>query len=628
MAGTAALLIVLMAAAALAATWWFDAEALKAEISSRVQGETGLKLEISGDMTPLLFPGVGVQVGPTALRNPPGFGRENLAEFDNLTVRVKLLPLLRGRVALERVKVEGLRLTLLRRDSGRYNFDPLLLPGDGSGPPPVLLILTRLMVNDAALSYVDQVSGETVEIANLNLRIDPAGDDGRAALAASFGFSDPARDLGGEASVSADLAAEPAKPMFSARSLIAETTIRGAGVPGGSLAVEAGVDARFDTSAQSLHLENLELAARGPAFAESPLELHIPRAAVNLSTGTVATARFLSDGFGVEMEGDFSADGLGRETAVRASIQSADFSPAELLRRLGRPLPDSLRQLAPQQARFEAAVSADHGGIRVDSIDVTAETYRLDGRLTLGFEPQGPLNVALKLEGPPLAEERPLVITLSVSARAPEGAPAYAIDEMELTLGPLTARGKGEIRTGGEALSYTASLTLPRFDARALLAYLGQGAPGLNDPTALTRLSAAAVASGSDTELKLDPFTLTLDDTRVRGAVEISELNSAAPAVSFRLQADALNARRYLPPASAESDPGVAGWTSLAAFDALNVNGRLGVDALTVGDWVLNDVQIEARTRNGRLELQTGSAPRGPAAGHMAGALTLKPAAP
>ena len=628
LAGTAALLIVLMVAAALAATWWFDAEAFKAEISSRVQGETGLGLEISGDMTPVFFPGVGVRMGPTALRNPPGFGGENLAEFDALTVRVKLLPLLRGRLALERMQVEGLSLTLLRGDSGRYNFEPLLASGDGSGPPPLLPLLTPLQINNAALRYSDQISGEAVEIANLNLRIVPQGDDGRAALAASFAFRDPARELGGEASVSADLAADPAKPIVSARSLNAETTIRGRGVPGGSLALEAGVDARFDASEQTLQLEGLELAARGPALAESPLELRMPRAALNLTAGTVATAPFVIDGFGVEMEGTLAAEGLGRATALHASIKSADFGPAELLRRLGRPLPDSLQALAPQEARFEAAVFADRGGIRVDAIDATAETYRLRGQLGLGFEPRRPLNVALKLEGPPLADERPLVITLRVSARAPEGATAVPIDEMELTLGPLTARGKGEIETGSEALSYTASLSLPRFDARALLVYLGQSVPGLDDPTALTRLSADAVASGSDTELKLDPFTLTLDDTRVRGAVEISELLSAAPAVSFRLQADAFNARRYLPPASAESDPGVSGWTSLAIFDALNVNGRLGVDALTVGDWILKDVQIEARTRNGRLELQTGSAPQGPAAGHFAGALPLEPAAP
>ncbi len=628
LAATAAVLVVLVAAAALAANWWFDADALKKEISARVQGETGLELEISGDMTPVLFPGVGVEVGRTALRNPPRFGRENLAEFDALTVRVKLLPLLQGRVALDRVTVAGLRLYLLRGDFGGYNFDPLLAPGDGSGPPPALLALTPLSVSDAALSYVDQASGDTVEIANLNLRIDSEGDDGRAALAARFRFSDPAGSLRGEVSVGADLSADPAKPVFNARSITVETAIRGSGVPGGSLALEAGVDARFDAATRALYLEELKLAARGPALAESPLELRVPRAAVNFSTGTASTARFVIEGLGVEIEGDLAAEGLGRETAVRAAIKSADFRPADLLGRLGRPLPDSLKAKAPQQARFEAAISADDAGIRVDSIDATAEAYRLRGQLALGFEPQRPLKLALRLEGPPLAEDRPLLITLSASARAPEGAAVYPIDEMELNLGPLTAKGRGEIDTGGEALSYTASLTLPRFDARALLDYLGQAAPGLEDPTALTRVSAAATAAGSDTHIRLDPFNLSLDDTQIGGAVEIFWLKSEAPAVNFRLQADALNAKRYLPVASAESAPGATGVASLAIFDALKLNGRLGVDALTVGDWVMNDVQIEARTRNGRLELQTGSAARSPVAKGIAGALPPEPAAP
>ncbi len=623
------MLVVLVAAAALAVNWWFDADALKAEISARVQGETGLELEISGDLRPLLFPGAGVRVGRTALRNPPRFGGENLAEFDALTVRVKLLSLLQGRVVLDRVKVAGLRLYLLRGDSGGYNFDPLLAPGDGSGPPPALLALTPLAVSDAALSYVDQASGEAVEITNLNLRIDPQGGDGRAALAASFGFSVPAGSLSGEVSVGANLSADPAKPIFRAQSVTAATAIRGSGVPGGSLALEAGVDARFDAATRSLDLEALELAARGPALAESPLKLRVPRAAANFGTGTASTARFVIDGLGVEIEGDLVAEGLGRETAVRASIKSADFQPADLLRGLGRPLPESLEAKAPREARFEATVSADHAGIRVDSIDAAAEAYRLRGQMALGFEPQRPLKLALKLEGPPLAEDRPVLITLSASARAPEGAAVYPIDEMELTLGPVTAKGKGEIDTGGDDLSYTASLTLPRFDARALFDYLGQAPPGLEDATALTRVSAAATAAGSDTLIRLDPFTLALDDTHVRGAIEISGLNSAAPAVIFALQADALDAKRYLPVASAESAPGAAGGASLAIFAALKVNGRLRVNALTVGDWVMNDVQIEARTRNGRLELQTGSAAGiPPVAKGIAGALPLAPAAP
>ena len=628
LAGTAAILVVLVAAAALAVTWWFDADALKAEISDRVQGETGLELEISGELTPVLFPGVGVQVGRTALRNPPRFGSDNLAEFDLLTVRLKLLPLLQGRVALDRVTVEKLRLTLLRGDSGRHNFEPLLSPGDDSGRPPPLLAPIPLVVSDAALSYADQASGESFEIADLQLRIDPQGDGQRAALAARFGFSHPTKKVNGETSVDAELSADAVQQTLAARVHLNQTTLRGTGVPGGRLAIEGRVDGRFDAAAGLLSLEELHLDARGPALAESPLSLRVPTAAVNFGAGTASTEHFLVELLGMTLKGDFTVEGLGREAALRASVTTADLRPAELMRRLGRPLPDSLEEFAPREARFEAVVYADGGGIRVESVDATAERLRLRGQLTLGFDPQRPLSFALELAGPLLAAERPVTIALRASARAPEDAAVYPIDEVALTLGPATALGRGEIVTGSEGLRYTASLTLTRFDARALLDYLGQSAPKLGDPTALTRLSAAAVITGSNTELKLEPFNLSLDDTQVRGVIEISELSSAAPAISFMLQADALNTQRYLPAASAESEPGAAAWRSLAFFDALKLNGRLGVEALTVGEWVMNDVEIEARSRNGRIELQTGSAPQGSVAKHIAGAQLPEPAAP
>jgi AsmA protein len=188
----------------------------------------------------------------------------------------------------------------------------------------------------------------------------------------------------------------------------------------------------------------------------------------------------------------------------------------------------------------------------------------------------------------------------------------------------VSARGKIELNASGEIPTYTASLELPSFDPRALLDHLGQAAPETGDPKALTRLSASAVVTGSGTDLILEPLTLKLDDTQVTGTLSVSDGLSESRAMKFDLRADALDSGRYLPftfPGTEQEAPTLA---SLGALWSLDLNGRLRLEALTVGDVIIDDVEVVARSRSGRLELQSGSvSPRLTPGGRIAASASL-----
>ncbi len=607
LAGIAAGVVVLALVLALVAAWLFDADAIKAEIEARVKSETGLVLSIDGDLSPFFFPGLGVKVGHTELHNPPGFADRNLAEFETLTLRVKLSPLLAGTVAPDLVAVEGLNVHLARSASGGNNFDRMLTAGNGDGEPPsALLALGRLELSEATLTYVDLASGERLRVTDLDFHVGPLSARRFAPLAARFRFSDPARNVEGHASVGAELSADPAQQTFRAQSLAAEVTFRGPDLPGGGFQIDASADARFDTSGRLLSLLDLELAGTAPGIIESPIGVRIPRATVDLIAGTASLERFALTIAGLDIGGDLAASELGKDPTLKGRVTVASFSPAELMARLGRPLPDTLNAELPDDARLESSVAGNLHGVTLEPLALTLGRVRADGRLHLGFSPGWPVTTAMRIEMPPITAGGPLQLTLSGSGRAAEQA-RYQADELELTLGPLTARGDIKLDASGDKLSYRASLTLPRFDARALLGYLGLPAPRTGDPMAFTRVEAVAAVAGGHTDLVLDPLTLKLDDTRISGSLSVTEMSSPGRAVDFELRADALDVGRYLPLDSDGSKDQVSAAAPLGILRPLNLNGRLSLAKLVVGDVVMDDVQLVARSRDGRLELQTGS---------------------
>ena len=629
LAGIAAGVTVLALAVALAAAWWFDSDVLKTEIEARVEKETGLALSISGDLSLSLFPGVGVELGHTALANAPGFGGESLAEFEALSLRLRLKALLGGTVALDAVVVEGLKVRLVRDASGRHNYDALLAPADGTGDPsPALLAFGGLTLVDAALSYDDRTSGETLRITHLNFRSGPLSVRRPVPVAAQFQYSHPARRLEGDASIEAELSIDETLKSYSLRSVALAAALRGPEASGGGLRLQSQSDLRYDATTRRFSLENLELAAADPRFIDTPIRLRIPRAAVDLKAGTASLERFAVRALELDIHGDLAVSAADADPTVTASIRVEPFNPRQLLARLGRPPAETDGDGWPKEARLESGVSGDTRGVTLDPFALTLDGTRISGRIDLGLSAEWPLAVALRADGPWGVRNDPLALTLRGSGRAGEAASSYRFSDLELGLGSLIARGEIQVRAADGGPNMIASLELPAFDARALLGKLGVPVPDTQDPKALTRLAARAVVTGSDADLVLDPLTLELDDTQVSGSVSVSDALSQSPAVNFTFRADALDTRRYLPFTLPGSEQGAAAPGFLAGLRSLDLNGRLRLGRLVVGDVTLDDVELVARSRNGRLELRSGSLPPMPSAGGpiaASGPLALPP---
>jgi len=120
--GLAAGIVVLLGAALLGVWLLVNPNQFKGRIAAAVKESTGRELRLSGDIKLSVFPWIALELGPATLGNPPGFSEEPFLSLAHASVRVKLLPLLRERLEVARVDIDGLDVRLRKNAEGRGNW--------------------------------------------------------------------------------------------------------------------------------------------------------------------------------------------------------------------------------------------------------------------------------------------------------------------------------------------------------------------------------------------------------------------------------------------------------------------------------------------------------------------------
>jgi AsmA protein len=133
--------------------------------------EKNRTLAIEGTPKLRLFPVAGLALGKTSL-SEPGSDRVFVA-LDSAEVAVRAMPLLSGEIAVETLKLSGLRANVVRRKDGTMNFSDLAgrpeKPSrEGEAPPRIRL--AEMLIEKAHLSYRDEASGQELNVAELNVK--------------------------------------------------------------------------------------------------------------------------------------------------------------------------------------------------------------------------------------------------------------------------------------------------------------------------------------------------------------------------------------------------------------------------------------------------------------------------
>jgi AsmA protein len=177
--GLAALVLLLVLGIAVL-VWLVDPNTFKPRIEAEVKKATGRDFALAGDIELGFYPWLALRTGPGSFGNPPGFPAEPMAAWQGAQLGVKLFPLLRGELVVDRVRLKGADLRLLRRADGHGNWEGI---GSNETPPPAgektrHITVDGVAIEDSRLLFVDEAPpGRRVEITALRLTTDEIAPD-------------------------------------------------------------------------------------------------------------------------------------------------------------------------------------------------------------------------------------------------------------------------------------------------------------------------------------------------------------------------------------------------------------------------------------------------------------------
>jgi len=103
-------------------------------VASAVKDETGRNLRIAGPIELHFFPNIGVVAQDVSFSNAPWASEADMLKVQKIELNVKLLPLLRRQLEINRVHLSGVELFLQSDSRGRENWD-LSVPAEKGQTP-------------------------------------------------------------------------------------------------------------------------------------------------------------------------------------------------------------------------------------------------------------------------------------------------------------------------------------------------------------------------------------------------------------------------------------------------------------------------------------------------------------
>ncbi|MDH3198033.1 MAG: AsmA family protein [Candidatus Krumholzibacteria bacterium] len=161
--------LVIVAAVVLLANINKVIESRRGEILARARDQVGRELSV-GKIEAALWPPVGVRVNDVVIADDPAFSSEPFVRAKDVTVSVRILPLLRKRVEVKRFTLNEPSINIIRRGDGTVNFASLAggeaapgeAPADADAPAPaaaIPLVLAFADIRDGVVHVVDETKG-------------------------------------------------------------------------------------------------------------------------------------------------------------------------------------------------------------------------------------------------------------------------------------------------------------------------------------------------------------------------------------------------------------------------------------------------------------------------------------
>ncbi|WP_374357768.1 AsmA family protein [Chitinimonas sp.] len=154
----------------------FDPEALKPKLEQLVKDKKQRTLQLAGPISLSFFPRLGATLGDVSLSEHGSDAQ--FAHIGNARVALQFWPLLKKRVVVDAIELDGAKATLRRDGKGKLNIDDLLQQDEPSSDAPVDFDVSRIRVRNVALQFDDMQSHQQLSLDKLSLSADGLSPQG------------------------------------------------------------------------------------------------------------------------------------------------------------------------------------------------------------------------------------------------------------------------------------------------------------------------------------------------------------------------------------------------------------------------------------------------------------------
>ena len=184
------ILVVLLGGLAIAPSF-FDWNQYKEPALKQVAELTGHEIFIGGDISLALLPSPRVYLGDVRVKDPTDSqGTKALAAFEELDVRVGLLPLFQGKAVVNSVHLDKPQIMLSKNAEGQFNFmtpklealmaakDAVSRDAGGQKDAPVAVSFENVSITGGAFIYREAGAKAPIELTNVNVDVKASSLEG------------------------------------------------------------------------------------------------------------------------------------------------------------------------------------------------------------------------------------------------------------------------------------------------------------------------------------------------------------------------------------------------------------------------------------------------------------------
>ena len=170
------MVLVVLLVAAIGLVFLLPAEKIGELASEQLEKATGRTLTLSGGFKPTIFPVLGVKTGPLTISNADWAKEPYMISAQGASVGVGLTALLGGSLEVKQLVLDAPVINLERREDGVANWELASTPDTGATTTSSAeaeakseFTLDKGVISGGVVTYLDAVSGQNVEIKEINV---------------------------------------------------------------------------------------------------------------------------------------------------------------------------------------------------------------------------------------------------------------------------------------------------------------------------------------------------------------------------------------------------------------------------------------------------------------------------